>query len=81
MADEPENLILRYLRRIDEKVDNMGADIRDLKGRMSAVETGLNAVKRDLVTLTESDARLQITIDRQGERLDRIDRHLDLREA
>jgi hypothetical protein len=31
--------------------------------------------------LAESDARLQVTIDRQAERLDRIEARLDLRDT
>ncbi len=80
MSDAPDNLILVYLRRIDAKVDQLGEDVYDLKGRVSAVEMGLNAVRRDLVLLAETDARQQVAIDRHGERFDRIEHRLDLRE-
>lgn len=81
MITEPENLVLAFLRRLDAKLDQVGEDLRDVKGRVSAVESGLNAVRRDLVTLAEADARLQVSIDKQGDRLDRIERRLDLKEA
>lgn len=74
MATEPENLVLAYLRRIDEKVDRLRDDVRELK-------TGLNGVRRDLIALAEADARLELMVDRQGERLDKIERRLDLRDA
>jgi len=74
MATEPENLVLAYLRRIDEKVDRLRADARELK-------TGLNGVRRDLIALAEADARLELMVDRQSERLDRIERRLDLSDA
>jgi hypothetical protein len=74
MAHEPENLILTYLGRIDEKVDRFRDDVRELK-------TGLNSVRRDLIALAEADARLELMVDRQGERLDKIERRLDLRDA
>ncbi len=48
--DGPDNLVLRYLRRIDEKVDRLGERIDDLTVRVTAVEVGLNAVRRDLVS-------------------------------
>ncbi len=80
MSDAPDNLILVYLRRIDAKVDQLGESVHDLKGRVSAVGTGLNAVRRDLVLLAETDARQQVAIDRHGARVDRIEHRLDLRE-
>jgi archaellum component FlaC len=68
--DGPDNLVLRYLRRIDEKVDRLGERIDDLTVRVTAVEVGLNAVRRDLVNLFEADARLE-----------RIEQRLDLRDS
>ncbi len=79
--DGPENLLLRDLRRIDEKVDRLADDMREVKMRLTAVEVGLNGVRRDLVALSETDARLQVAVDRQGARLDRIEQRLDLRDA
>ena len=71
MANEPD---LAYLRRIDEKVDRLRDDVREFK-------TGLNGVRRDLIALAEADARVELMVDRQGERLDKIERRLDLRDA
>jgi predicted nucleic acid-binding Zn-ribbon protein len=79
--DGPDNLVLRYLRRIDEKVDRLGERMDDVTGRLTAVEVGLNAVRRDLVNLFEADARLQVSVDRQGARLERIEQRLDLRDS
>jgi hypothetical protein len=79
--DGPDSLVLRYLRRIDEKVDGLGGRMDELTVRLTAVEVGLNAVRRDLVSLYEADARLQVSVDRQGARLDRIEQRLNLRES
>lgn len=64
MADEPDNLVLRYLRRIDEKMDRLVDDMRDVKVRLTSVEEGLVGVQR--------------RIDRVENRLDRVERRLDL---
>jgi len=53
----------------------------DFAVRLSAVEVGLNGVRRDLVSLYEADARLQVSFDRQSARLDRIERRLNLNET
>jgi hypothetical protein len=67
MADEPENIILLLLRRIDEKTDRLVADVQDLKQRMTLVEVQL--------------AGQSLRIDRIETRLDRIERRLELSPA
>ena len=82
MADiNVENIVLEHLRALRAGQERIENELRDIKGRVSAVETGLNGVRRDLVTLAEADARLQVTMDRMGDRVDRIERRLDLREG
>ncbi|MEQ7156327.1 hypothetical protein [Brevundimonas aurifodinae] len=78
MADEPENLVLVYLRRIDAKVDALAGEVREVKERLSAVEVGLASVRRDLGFLAEADARLQMSFDRLRDDVTRIERRLDL---
>ncbi len=64
MPNEPDNLTLVYLRRLDEKIDRVGDDLRDLKVRMTAVEENLAGVQR--------------RIDRLDTRVERIEKRLDL---
>jgi predicted nucleic acid-binding Zn-ribbon protein len=64
MVDEPDNIVLMYLRRMDEKLDRLLDDVRDLKVRMTAVEEGVAGVNRRL--------------DRLEVRVDRIERWLEL---
>ncbi len=80
MVDNVENLVLEHLRALRAGQDRIESELRDLKERVSAVETGLNGVRRDLVALAEADARLQVSIDRLGDRADRIEKRLELRE-
>lgn len=67
MSDQPDNIVLEYLRRFDRKLDSVADDMRDVKLRMTAVETGLAGVQR--------------RIDRVEERLERIERRLELSEV
>ena len=77
MSEEgSDSLILRYLRGIDGKVDALRDDKHDIKARLSAVERGLNAVRRNIVALSEADAREQASIDRFAERIERIENRL-----
>ncbi|MEL6059390.1 MULTISPECIES: hypothetical protein [unclassified Methylobacterium] len=67
MTSQPDNLMLVYLRRIDGKVDRLGDDVRELKGRMAAVE--------------ENSAGVHRRIDRVELRIERIEHSLDLADA
>ena len=67
MADEPDSIILAWMRKIDQKLDRVIADVHDIKIRMTAVEEGLAGVQR--------------RIDRVDERLERVERRLELTEA
>ena len=67
MSDEPENLTLNYLRRLDAKMDRLIGDVHDVKIRLTSVEEALVGVNR--------------RIDRVEERIDRIERRLDLADA
>ena len=74
MNDNVSNLILERLRRIDEGIQDVRGDIRDLKIRMTAVEEGLLSVQTSIVGLNSR-------MDRFDERLSRVERRLDLREG
>jgi hypothetical protein len=63
MMPEPDNVVLVYLRRIDEKADRVIDDMRDIKFRVTTLTKG------KLVSNAE---------DRVEARLDRIERRLDL---
>jgi hypothetical protein len=81
MAEEPENLTLVFLRRLDAKMDAMHADIRDIKDRLTAVELGLASVRREVAVLGEAVATTNARVDRVERRLERIERRLDLVDA
>jgi len=67
MADEPDNLVLQMLRRMDAKFDRMSDDLQDIKVRMTHVEEGMAGVNRRL--------------DRLEVRVDRIERRLELSDS
>jgi hypothetical protein len=67
VADEPENIVLVYLRRLDSKMDRVLDDQRDPKVRMTAAEEAIVGLNRRM--------------DRVEGRLDRIEKRLDLVET
>lgn len=75
MSDQPDNLVLLYLRRLDERTGRMEEDMRDLKGRATLLEQRVAAGFTHLEgTIAHQTARL----DRLENRLERVERRLDL---
>jgi hypothetical protein len=78
MTENVESLVLEHLRHIRGRVDQIGEDIQDLKHRMSSLESAMVGVKREITHGDETDARQQVSIDRLVERVERIERRLEL---
>jgi uncharacterized coiled-coil protein SlyX len=78
MSGEPENLILVYLRRIDEKLDRVIADVGDLKTRLTAVEERVARLDWRFADSEVAIAGVNRRLDRVEARLDRIEKRLDL---
>jgi len=74
MSDEPDNIVLVHLRRIESKLDKQTEDIGDLKRRVTSLEAGVSLLHGDF-------AGQSIRIDRIEQRLERIGRRLDLVEG
>ena len=81
MADEPEppayardgqgdhssGVVLRYFRRIDNKLDRVAADVRELKIRMTAVEENIASLNRGFDRLeARRPRRTPARVDRNG---------------
>src|ERR1700751_3393497 len=71
MREEPESLILVYLRRIDGKIDRLTDDVQDLKHRVTSLEGQVASIRGDM-------AAMSLRIDRIETRLDRIERRLGI---
>ena len=67
VADEPENIVLVHLRRLDAKMDRVLDDLRGLKVRMSGAGEAIVGPNRRM--------------DRVEGRLDRIEKGLDVVET
>ena len=61
------NIVLEHLRAMRESLDNISGDLHDLKVRTTSIDEALAGVNRRL--------------DRNDERLQRIEKRLDLQDA
>jgi tetrahydromethanopterin S-methyltransferase subunit G len=69
MRDEPDNLVLRCLRRIDERMERVETRLSELVGRTGLLEQGYAGVSRRL-------DQIDVRIERVERRLDLIDGHI-----
>ncbi len=67
MPDQPDALVLALLRKLDEKLDRVSDDLREIKTRVGILE--------------QQYASMSNRIDRIESRLERIERRLELAEA
>jgi predicted nucleic acid-binding Zn-ribbon protein len=71
MSDTPDNLILVYLRRMDEKLDRLVDSVADLGRRVTSLESKVALLHGDFAAQSERIDRIEL-------RLERIDRRLDI---
>lgn len=78
MAEEPENIVLAYLRRIDVNVKDLQRGQSEVLNRLNRLEEGIARVRREQANDAETVADLQAQVDRLREQIDRINRRLDM---
>jgi predicted nucleic acid-binding Zn-ribbon protein len=82
MAEEIDKLLLEHLRALRNDLRDFRSDFHseaeNLKHRMSALETAMINVKREVTAGDETDARHQVQIDQLVERIRRLEKRLEL---
>ena len=75
MAEEaPENLMLVFLRRLDQRMERLEGDMADIKLQATAIEEHLASI---MMSMAGANARM----DKIDARLARVERRLDLTDA
>lgn len=78
MTDNVDNLIVEHLSHIRGRVDQIAEDMTDIKHRMTSLEAGMALVKREVAAGDDTDARQQVSLDRLVQRIERIEKRLEL---
>jgi len=78
MTENVENLVLEHLRHIRRRVDDIADDMKDVKQRLSILEGGQTITRRGVLLGEETSARQQALLDKIQERLERVERRLDI---
>ena len=78
MADAVENLMLEHLKRFQATLERIEHRLGELTIRQTETHTAVLGLRRDQVNDAEIAAHLQVQLDSVKDRLDRIERRLEL---
>ena len=78
MTDNVENLVLEHLRALRAGQDRIEHKLSELSSRMTSLETAVSRSRSDNLSTQEDVYRQQGTIDRINERLERVEKRLEL---
>ena len=78
MAGEVDNLMLEHLKRFQATLERVENKLSDLTSRIANLEGGQASIIQHLGHLAAADAAQQVSTDHVGDRLDRIERRLEL---
>ena len=78
MAGEVDNLMLEHLKRFQATLDRIDHRLGEHTNRLANLESGQVSIIQHLAHFASADAAQQLAIDRISERLDRIERRLEL---
>ena len=81
MADSPDNLVLTQLRAIRADISDVQGSLGEIKRRLANLEGGQASIIQHLGNLAAADAQQQLAIDGLSDRMIRIERRLELRDA
>lgn len=82
MTENIENIVIEQLKALRNDIktlrEEMHQEFADVKHRLSTIERGIASVRHENADGFESYVRQQVSIDRITERIERIERRLEL---
>jgi len=85
LEDDPvsvdTSLLLEHLKAIRADTAGIRSELKEIKSRLSTVEIGIGGIRGDLAHTYADYARQQATLDGLAERIERIERRLELTEG
>ena len=78
MTANTENLVLEHLKRFQAGQERIERDLRDVKTRLSTLDSGQVSLMQNMANLASGIAGQQVSLDHLSERIDRIERRLEL---
>ena len=76
-----DNLVLEHLRHMRNKIDQISEDMREVKHRLATVESSQGSIMQHVGHLATSIAQQQISFDRLTDRIEHMERRLQLNDV
>lgn len=78
MAEPTLELLQAMVQKVLDNQQRQDHEFHDIKLRLASLEQGQSTIIRQTGGLVETDARIQASLDRLAERVDRLERRLDI---
>ena len=78
MGEPIENLVLEHLKRFQASQERSERKLDEVIHRLGQLETAVAGLRRDFAHADENTALLSVRLDRMNERIERIERRLEL---
>ena len=78
MTDSTENLILEHLKRFQAGQERIEYKLEEVITRIGQLELGFASLRRDFAHADENAAGMSVRMDRMSERIQRIEKRLEL---
>ena len=78
MSEKVENLMLEHLKRFQATLERIESKISELTMRQNETHSAVIALRRDQAQDAEVSAHLQVQLDAVRDRLDRIERRIEI---
>lgn len=76
-----ENIMLEHLRHMRQRIDQTADDMREVKHRLATIEATQGTILQHTGHLASSIAQQQVSFDRMSERIEHIEKRLQLTNA
>ena len=73
-----ENLMLEHLKAIRADISVIKSDIKEHTHRLGRIEVSISGLRRDMALSDETTAEQSVRMDRMNDRIERIERRLEL---
>ncbi len=78
MTDNIDNLILEHLKRMQAEMADIRKDTTEIKNRLGSIESGIARIGRDEASNYTEIIENRHMFDRLAERVERIERRLEI---
>lgn len=78
MSDDADNLVLEHLRGMRGSQERVEHELREIKNRITGLESGVAGIRRDAAHDNDKAVQQQIGLDQLSERIERIEKRLEI---